>query len=171
MPLSFAFKNAARAAQLEKPMDAAIEREIANFTQGAYCHVEAWLRGPIIAALCFSARSPHGTYFETLDLSDSSLWAIVDVPTVPIEDAEAMGFAIGCSGRKYDTYGILGIGLAATVHDPFDRICSEVCYELAADVLHRPFPAGIERWQVAPSGVTVPGRRYGLFELLKGLPA
>ena len=171
MPLAFAFKNAQRAAQLESAMGSALDLEIARFTEGRFCHVEAWIRGPITAAVCFSSRQPHGTYFETIDLSDTSLWEIVTVSTTDMEDAEVMGFCIGCSGRKYDTYGILGIGLVSTLHDPFDRICSEVCYQIPSDVLHRPFPPGIERWQVAPSGITVPGKRYGFYELLKGVSA
>lgn len=169
MPLSFAFKIAARAGQIGALLDRELDLEIARITGGLYCHVEAWIDGPVSAALCFSSRQPIGTYFATLDLTDKTLWRIVNVPTTPMEDAAIMGFCVGTSGRRYDTFGILGIGLSTTVHDPYDRICSETCFEIAADVLHR-MPPGIERWQVAPSGLTCTGKRYGFFELLTALP-
>lgn len=171
MPLAFAFKITAGWAGKESLLQYELDKEISRVTGSPYCHVEAWIGGPIQSAQCFSSRQPHGTSIQTIDLrSDGvNLWRIVQIPTTPLEDAEILGFCKGSSGRKYDEFGIIGIALDTTIHDPYDRICSESCFEVAS--LIRSFWSEVERWMVAP-GCPTPTKfkRYGLFELLAGLP-
>ena len=72
---------------------------------------------------------------------------------------------------------ILGIGAVETFHDPYDRICSETGYEIWSRVLGNIYAPkvdtgaawNVQPWQVAPSGVTIPGKRYGFYEILKGV--
>src|SRR5208337_632743 len=96
MPLAFAFKVAQRATELaSNPLEAAFSLAIARFTGGKFSHVECWFEGPITAARCYSAREPHGTSIETIDLSDTSLWELISVATTRDEDLLVKGFCLG----------------------------------------------------------------------------
>ena len=163
MPLTFAFKVAARAAEIAaNPLDRAFALAIARFTGGKYSHVECWFAGPITAASCYSAREPHGTAIETIDLTDATLWELVNFPTTPVGDVLVKGFCLGSCGRPYDAAGILGIGSDLNIHIPWDRFCSEADFE----VLHTLFGfcPTIEARKVAPSGRPPGG--CGFYELL-----
>lgn len=159
--LSFAFKNAARSAELETGIARATDEEIARFTGGKFCHVEAWIEGPINAAVCYSARQPDGVGRAVLDLSDTSLWTIV---TRPFFNSWIQGFCDGSVGKPYDFAGILGIASDTNAHIEWDRFCSEFCFELLQ--IGTNFHPSIKRWHVAPSGQPKGG--YGLYELLTG---
>lgn len=169
MPFAYAFKDAAETARLEGFLAAAVALEIARVTRGRFSHVECWIAGPLNHAMCFSSREPVGTSIEFIDLSDAKLWTVVPVATTPEQDELIFGFCLGSSGRMYDLLGILGIGTGSELHNPFDRFCSESGFELGklcVNLFHAPANADIRRWDVAPSGPTVPGVRWGLYELL-----
>jgi len=165
MPLAFAFKVAQRAAELaSNPLEAAFSLAIARFTGGKFSHVECWFEGPITAARCYSAREPHGTSIETIDLSDTSLWELISVATTRDEDLLVKGFCLGACGRPYDAAGILGIGSNLNIHIPWDRFCSEANFEVPHTLFG--FRPTIEPRKVAPSGCPPGG--CGFYELLKG---
>jgi hypothetical protein len=164
MPLTIAFKIATNWFGHESILEYSLDKAISDFTHSPYCHTEAWISGPISYARCFSSRNPSGTSIKGIDLSDDNLWKKVSIPTTGLDDQLIEGFCKGSSGRKYDEFGILGIGLDTTIHDPYDRICSESCFEIVS--LVKTYPAEIKRWMISPGGVTIPGKRYGLFELL-----
>jgi hypothetical protein len=165
----YAFKNAARSAQIDGAGAGRLfDEAIARWTGGQYCHVETWLSGAINAARCYSARQPCGTGFDTIDLSDCALWRVVRVDTDPYEEAKALGYAIGGEGRPYNMAGIIGIGTDSKISIPWDRFCSQECFRLGTELFAsmRKF-ASIDPLHVAPSGRPPGG--YGMFELLTGV--
>jgi hypothetical protein len=165
MPFALVFKNAARSQELEHDLIGKLfDAEIAKFTGGAYCHVEAWLEGGSSLARAYSARQPKGTSLSMIDFTDTSLWQIVPVPTTPLEDAELYGYALGGAGRPYNMAGILGIGTDTNLSIAWDRFCSQECFLMIQKVLGM-FPQ-INALHVAPSGKPPGG--YGLYELLTG---
>jgi hypothetical protein len=168
---SYAFKNAARSAELDGLGPGRFfDEAIAKATGGKYCHVEAWLYGPINRAVCYSARQPHGTSIQIIDLSDLSLWMAVPVSTSADEDKWLYGYAVGGSGRPYNAAGIVGIGTDTGISVPWDRFCSQECFLLGQKILtaQKPFSdfQAINALHVAPSGQPKGG--YGFYELLTG---
>lgn len=167
----YAFKNAARSIELSAGIAKETDRAIAEFTGGKFCHVELWIDGPQNAAVCYSARQPHGVAKAIIDLSDAALWTIVGIgPTGDhwYEDQDwLLGFCEASVGKPYDFLGILGIAMHQPLAVPWDRFCSEFCFE-ALQLRYGKFSdiTDIARYQVAPSGRPPGG--YGLYELLTG---
>lgn len=157
MSVSLAFKVAG---------DSFLDQTIKERTGGRFSHVELWLRGEGKAAECFSSRS-GGTAFATIDITDPKIWWVQPVP-YPLEfEGELYWFCRGNCDRAYDAIGLVGIGWdIPTVHDPYDRFCSEACFE-ALQGPRNLFPGIGPRWMVAPSGHPKGG--FGLYELIQGL--
>lgn len=164
----YAFKNAARSIELSAGIAKETDRAIAEFTGGKYCHVEVWIDGPQNAAVCYSARQPHGVARAVIDLGDSTLWTVLPWAVTASacwgDQDWLLGFCEASVGKPYDFLGILGIAMHQPLAVPWDRFCSEFCFE-ALQLRFGKFP-GIARYQVAPSGRPPGG--YGLYELLTG---
>lgn len=154
---AFAFKNGRRAAQLETGISHAFSLAICDDTCGDFSHVECWHEGPITAAVCSASREPDGISFRTIDLSDRSLWSIIEIPSSATLDLLAYYFAKGSAGKKYDGIGILRIGTGIGTHDPSQRFCSEYASELGATVFQPDCLKGADFSLFAPSG---PSHRF-----------
>lgn len=160
---SLAFKNAAKAAQMEGGLGAFFSSAIHLKTGSPYSHVEFWLDGPLNAARCFSSREPAGSSWSTLDLTDALLWTIVPIPSAtPEQLSHIEWFANGARGRDYDALGIMGVELGNGAHDTSDRFCSEMVFDIGQNCLG--WPKDIPRWLVTP-GWTKGGNIHGLYEL------
>jgi hypothetical protein len=177
--LILAFKNATRAAALAaNPLEKLFSLEIARVTGGPFSHVEGWLDGPITAARCFSSREPGGTQFATIDLSDGTLWTMVDIdgpPGLGIGGPGPGDFAWGQGreNRRYNFIGIMAIEFGGAITSPHDDFCSQCCFEFLQD-RRGMFPKWARTDWIAPSGFGRDGKRFGLHELVTGtqkLPA
>src|SRR5579862_4320283 len=164
--MNLAFKNGQRAAEIESGAARFFSREIMRVTGGDWSHVECWLSGPREKALCSASREPGGISFQTLDLTDKSLWSIIGIPTTPEQDLAIEWFCKGSDGKRYDAEGIVGIGTGTAVHDSAQRFCSEYAAEIGTAVLDIPCLRGILRWMVAPSG---PEHKFGNGQIRYGL--
>lgn len=115
-----------------------IDRAIAWWTNGKYCHVEIWFDGlypgQANSALCFSSRAPHGTAFKSVDLSNPTAWFIVPVNAALDQEKAAYKLALSLRGLKYGWDDILGFLIPPA--DPSRAklagqskrfICSAVC--------------------------------------------
>jgi hypothetical protein len=130
-----AFKNAAMAVKLATNLPTKIFSEgIARVTGGEFSHVEIWLSGPKSAARCFAAREPDGTGFTTLDLSDATLWTLVDIPdsdpSLECEQHEDYAWCQGRVGRPYNFPGIVAIELGKPFTAPGMDFCSQCALEI-----------------------------------------
>jgi hypothetical protein len=165
--MMLAFKRAATAAEREGDAAKIFSLGIAKVTGGEFSHVEAVLdRNDNGSYRCFSAREPDGTNFADIDLSDASLWAVVNLPTSPSQNERILAWCQGRRGRRYNFSGIEGILLGRAITDSHDDFCSQCCTELLQDNLG--LWTGLPPYWVAPSGWRNDPRRRGLFELVSG---
>lgn len=145
-------------------LDDFLSRTIKERTGGQFSHVELWLSGEGKSAVCYSSRG-NGTSLEVIDITDPKIWNVVPVQSFsPLKEDELLWFCKGSSGRAYDAIGLVGIGWdLPVVHDPYDRFCSEACFEALQSVGGLFLNIG-PRWMVAPSGHPKGG--FGLFEMI-----
>jgi hypothetical protein len=122
-------------------------RLIQTFTYSPFSHVELLIWDE--SDMSFSSdEKDGGTRFKRLDTSDPS-WIIVHVPSTPMQRAQALVYARGKNGLKYDWWGILGITFHINAqHDANDRFCSEICTEILQHSLG--WWPGIKPWTVSP---------------------
>lgn len=168
MPFAYAFKNAAVAEYGDDIAARELDAAISRVTGGKFCHVEGVLdmKDPK-AALCFSARQSHGASVQKIDLSNSALWTIIPIPTVPSEDEMLWGYAMGATNRPYNILGLLQVGFDVPVTQPGAVFCSQVAFEMGVTCINEmQYLAGINPLHVTPSGK--PRGGYGLFELVTG---
>lgn len=175
--IRFAFKIAAEAARRENGLGKIFSEGIAEVTGGKFSHVEIWYDGPQNNAWCFTAREPDGTGFRQIDLSDATLWEIVDIPylldypdDLSQADTDVADYAWmqGRAGRAYGFASILDIELGKPlVTLPGADICSQCAFEFLQDRRDkwRGFPS---TFMIAPSGDRLLAKGiFGLYDLLK----
>lgn len=142
-------------------------------TGGQFSHVELVFNPEdgFDKALCYSSREPDGTSFQTLDLTDKTLWTVVPLTNItdPHLMEQCMWYCKGSADRAYDWAGICGIGIDKTnMHWSEARFCSEEVLIVLQEVFGM-FP-GLAPWRVAPSGFNhvTDGSLHGLYELVTG---
>lgn len=170
-----AFKNAARAAQLETGLAKIFSDGIARVTGGVYSHVALGLIKDRDSGLwqSFQAIEPDGTGFANLDFDDVSLWTTVDVPNAYAWTEQAAQYSADlawCQGRRdrrYNFKGLAAIEFGGQFTDKYDDFCSQVAFEFLQD--RRGMFAGWSQTEwIAPSGFGKDGKRFGLYELMTG---
>lgn len=144
---------------------------IASVTGGKFSHVEIWYDGPQSSAWCFAAREPDGTGFRRIDLSDATLWEIVDIPGTPENWGDDSDYAWmqGRAGRAYGFASILDIELGKPlVTLPGADICSQCAFEFLQDRRDK-WSGYVHTGMIAPSGDRLLSKGvFGLYDLLKG---
>lgn len=103
---------------------------ICRASNSIYCHVEAWLDGPMTAARCFSSREPVGASFQVRDLSDTREWEMVTLNLTPTQEDRCIGFAYGACGKRYNALGLLGYATGTGMTFPWDLFCSQCCADM-----------------------------------------
>lgn len=181
--IRLAFKVAEIAAARESGASRIFTLGIARVTGGFASHGEIWYYDDITKAWCFSAREPNGTEFAQIDISDPTLWRIVEVPypAEALESPEKLAACIaadyawlqGRAGRAYNFVGIAAMESGQPITTRWADFCSQCIFEFLQD-RRGMFPGWKKTEWIAPSGFGLDGKRFGLYELVTGtqkLPA
>lgn len=109
--------------------------------------------------LCFSSDGgDKGTRFKWVDLTDTKVWTMVDVP-LQGRDLSAATLCGDFDGLAYDWMAIVGFVIPLGEYNPPDRICSGVCAEILID---EGLPIGKSPWRDSP------GKLYDAMQKLNG---